>query len=268
MQNLLSTRTGTMVVGGFAAVLAGAVLLFYIAQYRDSVRQEQKPVAVLVANQLIPKGTSGDLIGSQQMYAISKIPANRVSDGAITDPNSLKGRVVVEDLFPGKQLTSSDFTDVSPNDLTTKITATQRAMAVPLDAAHGLIGYVQAGDHVDVVGGFNIDNGIDGKSHPVQETLMQNVLVLDAPSSSSKSGIGTANATANVVLLVDDKQAVDLAFASDNGKIWLELRPQTGAQSTDPLPLATLETELFGVKSVSVYKAYHRYLTRAFGGVR
>ena len=26
-----------------------------------------------------------------------------------------------------------------------------------------MIGFIQTGDHVDVIGGFNIDNGIDGK---------------------------------------------------------------------------------------------------------
>jgi hypothetical protein len=76
---------GTIVVGGVAAVLAAVVLLVYIAQYRNSVRQE-KPIAVLVANGIIPKGTSGDIIGSQQMYSIEKIPANHVQSGAITDP--------------------------------------------------------------------------------------------------------------------------------------------------------------------------------------
>jgi Flp pilus assembly protein CpaB len=267
MQNLLSTRMGTIVVGGFAAVLAAVVLLVYIAQYRNSVRQEQKPVAVLVANGLIPKGTSGDQIGSQQMYTISNIPANRVENGAITDPNSLKGRVVVEDMFPGKQLTESDFTDAT-GKIQPLISGTDRAMAVPLATANSLIGFIETGDHVDVVAGFNIDNGIDGKSHPIAETLMTNILVLDAPSSSSKGGIGSANDTSNIVLKVSDLQAVELAFASDNGKLWLLLRPQTGAQQSTTLPLTTLETELFGIKSQSIYKAYHRYLTQAFGGSR
>src|ERR1043165_5064470 len=116
VQNLLSTRMGTMVVGAIAAVLAGVVLLIYVGQYRDSVRKEQKPVAVLVAKTLIPQGTTGDIVGSQQLYSITEIPANRVENGAITDPNSLKGKVVVSDLFPGKQLTESDFTDSGTTD--------------------------------------------------------------------------------------------------------------------------------------------------------
>jgi Flp pilus assembly protein CpaB len=255
---------GTIVVGSVAAVLAAVVLLVYIAQYRDSVRQEQKPVAVLVANGIIPKGTSGDIIGDQQMYTIQKIPANHVHSGAITDPNSLKGRVTVDELFTGTQLTDSDFTDKV--GMNVNITKDQRAMTIALDSASSMGGFLQTGDHVDVIAGFNIDNGIDGKRHPVTETLMTNILVLDAGDSSGKSGIGGANDTTNIVLQVTDLQAVELAFATENGKVVLAMRPLTGATESSTLPLQTLETELFGIKSQSIYNAYHRYLKRAIGG--
>jgi Flp pilus assembly protein CpaB len=258
---------GTVIVGGAAAILAAVVLLVYIAQYRNSVRQEQKPVAVLVANGLIPQGTSGNTIGTQQMYTISKIPANRVENGAITDPNSLKGLATAEDLFPGKQLTKSDFTDAT-GVIVPNLAGDQRAISIGFSASDGLIGFIHKGDRVDVVGGFNIDNGIDGKTHPVAETLMTNILVLDAPSSSGGGGIGSSNQTSNVVLQVTDLQAVELAFATDNGRVWLLARPQTGAVDSQTIPLQTLETELFGIKSQSIYQAYHRYLTRAIGGTR
>lgn len=257
---------GTMVVGGVAAVLAAVVLLVYIAQYRDSVRQEQKPVAVLVANGIIPKGTSGDVIGDKQLYTVQKIPANHVHNGAITDPNSLKGRVTVDELFTGTQLTESDFADKT--GVGTQITGNQRAISVALDASGGMTGFIHTGDRVDVVGGFNIDNGLDGKTHPVVETLMTNILVLDAPESAPKTGIGASNNTSNFVLQVTDLQAVEVAFAAENGRLWLLMRPPSGATDSATLPLQTLETELFGIKSQSIYNAYHKYLKRAIGGVR
>src|SRR5260221_12790534 len=217
---------GTIVVGGVAAVLAAVVLLIYIAQYRNSVRQEQKPVAVLVANGIIPKGTSGDIIGDQQMYSIQSIPANHVQNGAITDPDSPQGRVTVDELFTGTQLTESDFPDKA--GISVKLGGTQRSMSIPLDSASGLIGFVQTGDHVDVIGGFNIDNGIDGKTHPFVETLMTNIQVLDAPASSGKSGIGSSNDTSNVVRLVLDLQAADLPRRTVNGEAWANRRATTG----------------------------------------
>jgi Flp pilus assembly protein CpaB len=257
MQNLLSTRMGTIFVGTAAAVIAAVILLIYTSQYRDSVKKQQAPVAVLVANELIAKGTSGDLVGSNQMYSITKIPADRVKDGAITDPHTLTGLIANKDIFPGEQLRASEFDNVSSTDLTSKITATQRAISVPLDGAHGLIGYIQSGDHVDVLAGFQVI-GADGKTHPVLKTIMQDILVLNAPSTSSKGGLGGSSGQAsNVVMRMTDTQAADMAFSSDNGKIWILLRPPTGAVASKP-SLVTLETLLFGVPAIAVNNALRR----------
>jgi pilus assembly protein CpaB len=239
-----------------AAILAGALLLVYIVQYRDSVQQEQKPVAVLVAGTLIPKGTSGDLIGSQQMYTISNIPADRVNNGAITDPNSLKGLIATEDLFPGKQLTKSDFVDKSTNKVLNQLTGYDRAISVPMDSAHGLIGYVQAGDRVDVMAGFEVI-GADGKTHPILKTIMQDIPVLDAPALESKSAVSTSQ-DQNVVLEMTDQQAADLAFSSDNGKVWVTLRAPGKAATQHAESLVTLDTLLFGIKPISIERAYKK----------
>jgi pilus assembly protein CpaB len=233
------------------------VLLVYVAQYRDSVKQEQKPVAVLVANTDIPKGTTGDVIGSQQMYSIRNVPADRVIDGALTDPNSMKGEIAVTELFPGKQLTASDFTDAT-SSVGANLKLYDRAIAVPFDSAHGLVGYVQKGDHVDVIAGFNVERG-DGKQVPIVKTLIQNVLILDAPDSSSKGGIGSSNTTSNIVMLVDDQQADDISFASDYGKVWIVLRAGAGAQQHPP-HLVTVDTILFGIKPIAISNAFRRGL--------
>jgi Flp pilus assembly protein CpaB len=252
-----------MIAGGFAAVLAGAVLLFYVAQYRDSVKKDQQPVAVLVAQDLIPKNTPGSVVASQNMYTISKLPQDRVENGAITDPNALKGQIATQDLYPGKQLTESDFVS-SKSNVTAAVSGYERAISVPLDSAHGLVGYVQAGDHVDVMAGFNVI-GNDGKQHPIQKTIMQNILVLDAPSSSGSSGLGASSQTQNVVLQMTDEQASDLAFSSDNGKVWLILRGGAGSLQHQE-QVVTLDTLLFGVPPVAITNAFRKYEKQALKG--
>ena len=59
-QKLLSTRGGTVALGGVAALMAGFVLLLYLNQYRSSVNANSEPVTVLVAKTLIEKGMPGD----------------------------------------------------------------------------------------------------------------------------------------------------------------------------------------------------------------
>jgi hypothetical protein len=65
---------------------------------------------VLVAKQLIRKGTAGSLVLSQSMYAATTLPQNELEVGAISDPTYLKGRASVVDIFPGQQLMETDFT--------------------------------------------------------------------------------------------------------------------------------------------------------------
>jgi flagella basal body P-ring formation protein FlgA len=72
------------------------------------------PRPVLVAKQLIPKGTPSSLIFSQSMYEPTILRTSEVEVGAISDPAYLRGRVPVQDIFPGQQLTATDFAAATP----------------------------------------------------------------------------------------------------------------------------------------------------------
>ena len=109
MQKLTSTRSGSIVLGVFVALVAAAIVLFYLVQYRNDLNQSNQRVPVLVATSLIPKGTPGTLIASQQMYQTSEVPRKDVNDGAVTDPGFLHGKQAVSDVNPGQQLTESEF---------------------------------------------------------------------------------------------------------------------------------------------------------------
>ena len=63
-----------------------------------------------------------------------------------------------------------------------------------------------------------------------------------------------ARGSTNVSLAVDDVKAAQLAFASDNGKVWLALRPSAGAKAAKP-GIVTIETMLLGVPPVQVLKS-------------
>jgi Flp pilus assembly protein CpaB len=250
-QKLLSTRGGTVALGGAAAVMAAFVLLLYLNQYRSSVSADSEPVTVLVARTLIEKGMPGDVVGLKRLFQSDEAPKSQVKDGAITDPSTLRGRVAVEDIYPGQQLTVADFAGTT-DAIGAKLAGKHRAIAVPLDAARGLVGRIEPGDRVDVLAGFNVlGNTAGGQGRPVVKVMMQDALVLDAPAQTA-AGLAAANQTANVVLRVNRDQATEIAWAVDNGKIWLVLRPRAGAPPTKP-GVATAESVLTGVKPVAVY---------------
>jgi Flp pilus assembly protein CpaB len=260
-QRLLSTRGGTFAVAGGAALIAGLILLLYLNRYRESVKESGEVVPVLVAGSLIEKGTPGNVVGTQGLFQVKELTKSQTEDGAITDPTLLRGRFATEDIYPGQQLTSADFTAATSESLATELSRDQRAMSVPLDSAHGMIGDVEAGDRVDVMAGFNIQridsHGVPldqgGQARPVLKVIMEDIFVLAAPAEAG-GGLGASRAS-NVTLRVTDEQAADLAFAAENGKVWIVLRPRTGAEPSTP-DLVTLETILLGVKPVTVLKSF------------
>ena len=241
---LFTTRGGALLVGGLAAGLAAILLLVYLHQYRNSLESGSQPMSVLVAKSLIPKGTSGTLIGQKDLFQVTSVPKDQLKDGAISDPAAVIGRVAVGDIFPGQQLTAADFSVGTTTAIPTQISGRQRAISIPVDSNHGLIGQVASGDRVDVYVGFNASQG--GVTQPLLKLLAANVLVLQAPSSGGSGGVGgSSTAGENAVLRVSNKQAAKFAFAADNGQLWLVLRPQVDARPTPP-DLVTVATLLAG----------------------
>jgi pilus assembly protein CpaB len=248
----MSTRGGTILVGLVAAALAAAILVVYLVQYRNSVKHSSTPVTVLVAKSLIVKNTPGDTIGSNGLFQATRIPQSEVKSGAITDPGVLAGKVATTTIFPGQQLTASDFGSTSGNPLPLKLAKYERAVGISIDQAGGLIGQVQSGDHVDVVAGFNVQPTTasgqptgSGQAYPIVVILLQDITVLDAPSSVGSGVGGSQNAT--VTLEMTDQQAAKLDFAENNGKVWLILRSQVGALQHTPA-LVNLRSEIFGTR--------------------
>jgi Flp pilus assembly protein CpaB len=219
-----SSRRGTLTIAAISTLIAAGILVYALHRYRQSVNTTSKTSTVLVATQLIEQGTSGDAIGVERLLRPARVPAKQVSAGAFADPAALHGEVAATDIYPGQQLTAADF--VSGGGLVSRLAATQRAISVPVDTSHGMIGDVHTGDHVDVYASFDNSNG-----SPLLRLLAPNVVVLKAAKLSG-GGLGANNqttATSNVVLEVNTKQAAELAFTADNGKIWLTLRPGAGS---------------------------------------
>ncbi len=73
------------------------------------------PIPVVVAKQLLVKGTLGSTILYKQLYVPMTIPCKERREGAIGNPGLLVGRILELDLFPGQQLARSDFSGRGTN---------------------------------------------------------------------------------------------------------------------------------------------------------
>jgi Flp pilus assembly protein CpaB len=238
------TRRGAAVIAASAAALAAVVLLVFTAQYRDSVRSGTVQHTVLVADRLIPKGTSGDVIVAEGLFKPTLVQQDATEIGALADASALAGKVATRDVYPGQQITAGAFlTGADP--LRGALKPDDRAIAVALDAPHSVGGQIRSGDRVDVFAGFNTTNAGTGQGRPELRTLLQDLLVLSAPGAAGGSADGT------VTLRVAQRDATALAFAADNGKLWLVLRPPVGARNAAPSSV-TLDALLSGSSAIPV----------------
>jgi pilus assembly protein CpaB len=219
-ERLFLTRRGTLLVALGAALLAGLIIFLYVKEVRNNANSNSSGTPVLVARSLIPKGTPAPTVGSEHLYQIENVPKSALLTGAYVDPSSLTSGVAASDIYPGQQLTAANFA-AAETTLDSQIAGTQRALAFPIDATRTLDGQIVAGDHVDVYYSAN------GNVH----TLLQNVPVLTATSGE-------------ITVRVNSKNAALLALATDSGKIWMTLRPLTGARGR--VPVTATQSQLAG----------------------
>jgi Flp pilus assembly protein CpaB len=238
LRKLVSTRRGSALVAGVSALLATAVIMVFLHQYRQSLNAGKQEATVLVARNLIPKGSSGTVIAEKSIFQTAQVRKSDLKSGAVSDPSLFRGKVTSKDVYPGQQLVLGDFVPAT-GGVRDHITGTDRAISLPLDNSHGMIGDVQAGDHVDVF--YEAGSSSRLGTGPAQNRsfvmpLLRNLLVLRAPAKAVTGGLGGANNSQVVVLRSSDAQAERLAYASDNGQIWLVLRARVGA-SNSKLPI-------------------------------
>jgi Flp pilus assembly protein CpaB len=221
------SRGWTLALGIAAAALAAILLIAYLIQYRSSVNDSTAPTPVLVAKNLIPKGTSGTVIAEKQLFQAATLAKDDLKVGAISDPAYLNGRVAVADIFPGQQITTADLTAGLTDAIPTQLTGKQRAVAIPVNGARGLVGYVASGDRVDIY--FETP----GAGGTVLGLLASNVLVMRAPD--------TAGAPA--ILRLPAPQAQTMALAADTGTLWFLLRPAGDAKEAPRKAVTTQQLQ-------------------------
>jgi hypothetical protein len=117
-----------LAVSVLAALVAGATApatprTLLVGESSACPPAAQGPVTVLVATNLIQKGTLGSVILKKQLYASATISCSQREEGALDDPALLKGSITTQLIYPGKQLTRSNVSGVLKVSLTTPVRA-------------------------------------------------------------------------------------------------------------------------------------------------
>lgn len=253
LRKMLSTRGGTTMVAVASALLAAVILLIFLNQYRESVGAADDVATVLVAKNLIEKGSPGDVVAEDALFQTTQVKKDDLKDGAISDPSSLKGKIATADVFPGEQLVASEFVNATPS-IINRLRGFDRAISVPLDEAHGMIGNIKAGDHVDVLAGIGLQQGATENRRATLRVIAHDAYVLKAPDKPAAGAGGGPSTTKPVVLRVSDRKASEIAFAADLGKVWLVARPKVGARESK-VPVTDLQSLAVGLGARALEEA-------------
>ena len=216
IEKATTTRAGAVAIGVAVAVIAAILLIVYVTRYKSSVDSTAAPVPVLIAKNLIPKGTPGTAVASKRLYQSTSVPADSVQPGAISDPSLLTGRVAIADIYPASQLTLNNFTAEASGALNAQLAGRERAITLSIDPVRGSLANVASGDHVDIY------MQVTREGRLVIQLFRQDVLVLQAPGAEG----------GNVVLEVRTGDAANVLFASTQTTLYFVIRPAAGASPT------------------------------------
>jgi pilus assembly protein CpaB len=203
----------------YSAILYFAILVAIAATYGvyrvvDQARRGSAIAMkrVVVAKDDIPLGSAIE----EWMITVKEWPAPVVPEGTFVSEDSVIGRVVRVDVFPGDAIVPGRLAPLgTAPGLEAKITPGKRAMSVRIDDVSGLSGMVQPNSRVDVL------LTLDGRS---SKLFMPNMRILAMGSEVERDEDGDPINTTVATLEVTTAEGERLAVATAQGKIQLMLR--------------------------------------------
>jgi pilus assembly protein CpaB len=214
-------------------VVGTVVLLAYVHGADARALAGIRTVDVLVADQLIPEGTSGDELDG--LVRTETVPAKTALDGRVTDLAALTGRVATVDLLPGEQLLAGRF--ARPGDLrdpgTVDVPAGLQEVSVLLEPQRAVGGRLAAGDSVGVVVSLTMADGTSATHAVLHRVLVTQVQGAPTPvdpaaqqdPETASSGTPAPSASLMITLAVNAAQAEAVVFGIEHGTLWLSLEP-------------------------------------------
>jgi pilus assembly protein CpaB len=218
------------------------VLLAYVRGADARALAGTRTVEVLVVEQLVPEGTSGDdLAGSVRTVTM---PAMAAIDGRVTDLSNLAGLVATVDLQPGEQLLASRFQ--RPDDLqapgTVAVPAGLQELSVLLEPQRVAGGRIAAGDTVGVYLSQVLPDGTPQTSAVLHSVLVSQVqgapTAADAQDGTEEAAAATPSSSLLLTLALTSKDAETVVFGMEHGTLWLSLETDgddaSGTRVLDP----------------------------------
>jgi Flp pilus assembly protein CpaB len=209
------------------AAIAGFLVIAYVGKVQKQAVSGRETVQVLVAAHAVPAGTSVAAAVAGHDFVVRQVVRADAVPGAFTAPSELNQELVLgQPLAANQQLTGSMLRASQNVRITRQVSGTYRAEQLSVNKDAVLVGTLRAGDHVDVVGTFPIDNDLFSR------IIVRDVQVLSTSDSGVSSGsLNAGTDTPSVILAIPDTAVPKVNIAlSDPNKLWLVVRPENGAR--------------------------------------
>jgi pilus assembly protein CpaB len=214
----------------FAAVIFGLIaagsIYYYLVNIKDTYRSTSNFTRVVVAGKPIPARTKI----TAQMVELKDTPSEYINKQALTKPEDVINKVAKADIFPGEQILSGKIAGEGEkaDGLSYLLEQGKRAATIAVNEVSGLAGQLKPGDHIDIMGTFDLQGAVGQEKATYTSLLVQNATVLstDQTTENSASDKKTAGPR-TITVAVTPEQAQPLILCSEKGTIRVLLRPVT-----------------------------------------
>lgn len=216
------------------AIIAAALVFFYIRGTEQRVIEEQQPVTVLVSTASIPQGISladavaGGLTETTQVPA-DMAPADAIA--AVTAENG--GLLAIAPINPGQILLASNFAVELPDATPVSIPDGLLAVSISLGDVQRVGNFLRPGAEVVIFNTYSDAGGGGADEAPAQDlttrVLVDRALVLgvgdiaSAPTTNPDGTVTETPASSLITLGVDQAEAERIILASQTGSLYFGL---------------------------------------------
>ena len=228
--NGLTRRTIILAALVFAL---GATTLVYLLNKAQAIKAQQggEQVPAVVAEVNLPPRT---VIEPGQIRVTTK-PYGWLDKDAAVSADEVVGRVAVAAIAAGDTILRSQVAAKNPSlGLAFAVPPGMRAVTVAIDPIIGVAGFLQPGNHVDVIATFTEDKA------SVTKTVLQDVELLATGRQVQEQQVEVQGKTEsrpqevpNATLAVTPQDAEKLILAESKGKLRLALRPVGDTEFAD-----------------------------------
>lgn len=221
----MTYRLRNILIAVGLAVVAALLTVFYVSNYKSTVRSDAETVSVLVAAADIPQGMLGQQIIEKKLLTTQEIPRKAIVNGTIAKPEDISGLIATQPIYIGEQVTARRFGPLEAAGVRDQLRGTYRVMQIMGDDAQLLQGVLRPGDHVDIVASIKYPSE-DSQKH-FSKVVLSDVLVLrtSGEDEGQASVVDPNGGDGWVMLRLTDSQAQKLYFVYANNDWWLTLRP-------------------------------------------